>query len=149
MDIILLEKISNLGNLGDQVKVKSGYARNFLIPHGKAVRATTEKIAEFEGRRAELESKEAKDTSEAESRKQAISELALTIMQKAGEGGRLFGSVGTQNIVDAITEAGVEVKKHEVRLPNGVLRNTGDFEIDIQLHSDVIAVLALKIVAEE
>jgi len=147
MDIILLEKIANLGNLGDKVSVRPGYARNFLIPNGKAVTATAEKLAQFEQRRAELEKKAADELAAARARAEAIGKLAVTIAQKAGEEGRLYGSVGTKDIADAVTAAGAEVHKQEVRLPHGPLRAIGDYEITVHLHSDVNATLALKIVA--
>lgn len=148
MEVILLEKISNLGDLGDKVTVKSGYGRNFLVPQGKAVAATAEKIAEFEQRRAELEKAAAEKLAAAQSRSEAISKLEIVIAQKAGDEGKLFGSVGTQNIADAITAAGAEVEKHEIRLPEGVIRNIGEYNIDISLHSDVTVTLPIKIVAE-
>ncbi len=148
MEVILLEKIANLGDLGDKVTIKSGYGRNYLVPQGKAVPATPEKIAEFEKRRAELEQKAAEKLAIAEKRAADISKLDVVIAQKAGEEGKLFGSVGTQNIADAITEAGSKVEKHEVRLPEGVIRHTGEYEITIHLHTDVNAVLLVKIVAE-
>ncbi|RUM53625.1 MAG: 50S ribosomal protein L9 [Methylococcus sp.] len=148
MELILLEKISNLGDLGDQVTVKSGYGRNFLVPTGKAVLATPEKLAEFEGLRAELEAKAGEGLSLAEKRRDSIEELAISITQKAGEEGKLFGSVGTLDIAEAASEAGVPVEKSEIRLSDGTLRHTGDFEIDVQLHTDVVAKLKLSIVAE-
>ncbi len=148
MEIILLEKIANLGNLGDKVTVRPGYGRNFLIPKGKAVRATAEKLAEFEQRRAELEKKAAADLAAAQARAEAIGKLNVTISQKAGEEGRLYGSVGTKDIADAVTAAGVEVHKHEVRLPNGPIRQTGDYAITVHVHADLDATLALKIVGE-
>ncbi len=148
MEVILLEKIANLGNLGDKVTVKSGYGRNFLVPQGKAVAATAEKIAEFEQRRAELEKAAAEKLAAAQSRSEAISKFEIVITQKAGDEGKLFGSVGTQNIADAITAAGAKVEKHEVRLPEGVIRNIGEYNIDINLHSDVTVTLPVKIVAE-
>ena len=148
MELILLEKISNLGDLGDQVTVKSGYGRNFLVPTGKAVLATPEKLAEFEQRRAELEAKAGEGLSLAEKRRDSIEELAISITQKAGEEGKLFGSVGTLDIAEAACEAGVPMEKSEIRLSDGTLRHTGDFEIDVQLHTDVVAKLKLSIVAE-
>lgn len=148
MELILLQKISNLGDLGDQVTVKSGYGRNFLVPTGKAVLATPEKLAEFEGLRAELEAKAGEGLSLAEKRRDSIEELAISITQKAGEEGKLFGSVGTLDIAEAASEAGVPVEKSEIRLSDGTLRHTGDFEIDVQLHTDVVAKLKLSIVAE-
>lgn len=148
MEIILLEKIANLGGLGDKVNVKSGYGRNFLIPQGKAAIATAEKLAEFEQRRVGLEKKAAEILAAAETRAAKIEALTVTITQKAGEEGKLFGSVGTQDIADAITEAGVAVEKQEVRLPDGVLRHTGEFEIDLHFHTDAIASVKLHIEAE-
>ncbi|QSA97258.1 50S ribosomal protein L9 [Methylococcus sp. EFPC2] len=147
MDIILLEKIANLGNLGDKVSVRPGYARNFLIPKGKAVTATAEKLAAFEQRRAELEKKAADELAAAQARADAIGKLTVTIAQKAGDEGRLYGSVGTKDIAEAAAAAGAKVEKHEVRLPQGALRNLGDYEITLHLHTDVNATLALKIVA--
>ena len=146
MEIILLEKIANLGNLGEKVTVKPGYGRNYLIPQGKAVAATAEKLSEFEHRRAELEKKEAEALAAAQARAEAIANVTITIAQKAGDEGRLYGSVGTKDIADAATAAGVPVEKNEVRLPAGPIRHTGDFEIGIQLHGDVLAKLALKVV---
>jgi large subunit ribosomal protein L9 len=146
MEIILLEKIANLGNLGDKVTVKPGYGRNYLIPQGKAAVATAGKLAEFEIRRAELEKKAAADIAAAEARAQAIANLTVTIAQKAGEEGRLYGSIGTKDIADAATAAGVTVQKNEVRLPMGPIRHTGDFEISVQLHGNVIATLKLAVI---
>ena len=149
MEVILLEKIANLGNLGDKVTVKAGYGRNYLVPHGKAVAATAEKIAEFEQRRAELEKAAAGDLAKAQVRSEAIGQLSVSIARKAGEGGKLFGSVGTQDIAEAVTAAGVEVKRQEIRLPEGPLRHVDEYQIKIQFHSDVVATLALSVVEEE
>lgn len=148
MEVILLEKIANLGNLGDKVVIKSGYGRNYLIPYGKAVAATATKIAEFEARRAELEKAAAEKLSAAQSRANALSKLQVVITHKAGDEGKLFGSVGTQNIADAITEAGVLVEKHEIRLPQGVIRQIGEYQIDIVCHTDVVVKMPIKIAAE-
>jgi large subunit ribosomal protein L9 len=148
MEVILLEKIGKLGSLGDRVSIKSGYARNYLIPQGKAVIATKAKIAEFEQRRAELEKIEAEKLAVEQARAEKISGLDISITQKAGEEGRLFGSVGTQDIADAVTAAGVEVFKHEIRLPDGVIRTVGDYTLDISLHSDVVISIEVKVVAE-
>ena len=148
MDLILLEKISNLGNLGDKVTVKPGYGRNFLVPQGKAVPATAEKLAEFEQRRGDPERKAAGELGAAQVRAEAFAQLAVTIAQKAGEEGRLYGSVGTKDIADAATAAGLELLKAEVRLPTGPLRHTGDYEVALQLHGDVVGKLALHIVPE-
>ncbi|RQW61066.1 50S ribosomal protein L9 [Vibrio viridaestus] len=149
MQVILLDKIGNLGGLGDTVSVKSGYARNFLIPQGKAVMATKTNVEMFESRRAELEAKVAEELSAAQDRADKVSALeAVVIASKAGDEGKLFGSIGTRDIADAITAAGVEVKKSEVRLPEGALRTTGEFEISIQLHSEVFADVKVQVVAE-
>jgi len=148
MEIILLEKIPNLGGLGDKVSVKPGYGRNFLIPQGKAVVASAEKIEQFEQRRAELEKKAADTLAAAESRSATISALKVTITHKAGDEGRLYGSIGTRDIAEAVTAAGVAVEKSEVRLPMGPIRHIGDYEIGIQLHGDVVAILPLTVAAE-
>ncbi len=148
MEVILLEKIANLGNLGDKVVIKSGYGRNYLIPYGKAVAATANKIAEFEARRAELEKAAAEKLSSAQTRANALGKLQVVITHKAGDEGKLFGSVGTQNIADAITEAGVSVEKHEIRLPQGVIRQIGEYQIDIHCHTDVVVKMPIKIAAE-
>ena len=148
MNVILLERVQNLGNLGDQVSVKAGYGRNFLIPQGKAVSATKENVAKFEERRAELEKAAAEKLAAAEARKAALDVLEITIAQQAGDEGKLFGSVGTHDIADAISAAGCEVTRAEVRLPEGALRHVGDYEIDIDLHSDVTATVKLSVVAE-
>ena len=149
MQIILLDKVANLGGLGDNVAVKSGYARNFLFPQGKAVPATKANIEKFEARRAELEAKLAADLAAANDRAAKIAALGeVTIASKAGDEGKLFGSVGTRDIADAITEAGVKVSKAEVKLPNGTLRETGEFDIDLQLHAEVIATVKVVVIAE-
>jgi len=148
MEIILLEKVVNLGNLGDKVTVSPGYGRNFLIPTGKAVRATADKLAEFEQRRAELEKRAADELATAQTRANALAKLNVTITQKAGEEGRLYGSVGPKDIADAVTAAGVELHKNEVRLPAGPIRHVGDYEIKLHLHQDLDGVLALKIAGE-
>lgn len=148
MEVILLEKTANLGNLGDKVTIKAGYGRNYLIPQGKAVPATPKKIREFEERRAELEKQAAEKLAAATARGEAISKLNVSIAHKTGDEGRLFGSVGTQNIADAISAAGIKVEKHEVRLPNGVIRNIGSYDIAINLHTDVVISLPVKVVAE-
>lgn len=150
MQVILLDKIGKLGALGETVSVKSGYARNFLIPQGKAVMATKANVEMFQARRAELEAKAAEQLSAAEARAEKINALeAVVITSKAGDEGKLFGSIGTRDIADAITAAGVEVVKSEVRLPEGALRNTGEFEISVQLHSEVFATVKLQVVAAE
>ncbi|MDT4331767.1 50S ribosomal protein L9 [Methylomonas sp. MED-D] len=148
MEVILLEKTANLGNLGDKVSIKAGYGRNYLIPQGKAVLATPAKIKEFEERRAELEKQAADKLAAATARGEALSKLSIVIAHKTGDEGRLFGSVGTHNIADAVTAAGVKVEKHEVRLPNGVIRNIGEYGIAFNLHADVVVTLPIKVVAE-
>ncbi len=148
MQIILLERVANLGNLGEVVKVRSGFGRNFLIPQGKAKPATKENIAEVEKRRAELEAAAAAANAAAQVRADQLNGLAVTLAAKAGEGGKLFGSIGTRDIAEAIAKAGVEVQKSEVLLPNGVLRNTGEYDIVVRVHSDIEATVKLAIVAE-
>lgn len=148
MEVILLEKVGKLGGLGDKVQVNSGYGRNYLLPFGKAVAATEANVAEFEARRADLEKAAAESLAAAQSRGEKVSALAVTITSKAGDEGKLFGSIGTRDIADAITAAGVEVSKSEVRLPNGVLREVGEYDIDVQLHSEVTATIKLTVAAE-
>ena len=148
MEVILLEKVANLGDLGDKVAIKAGYGRNYLVPQGKAVAATADKIKEFEARRAELEKVAAEKLSAANARASALGKLEIVISHKAGDEGKLFGSVGTQNIADAITEAGAKVEKHEVRMPEGVIRQIGTYDIDINLHSDVVVTMPISIAAE-
>jgi large subunit ribosomal protein L9 len=149
MDVILLEKIGKLGGLGDRVSVKPGYGRNFLIPQGKAVPATASNLAEFEGRRDELENTAATAVAAAQARGALLAELgAMTIAANAGEEGKLFGSVGTRDIADAVTAAGVEISKSEVRLPDGPLRELGEFEVKIHLHSEVDGTVTVAIVQE-
>lgn len=148
MNVILLEKVHNLGDLGEKVNVKAGYGRNFLIPQGKAVTATVDNIAKFEARRAELEKAAAEKVAASEARKASLDGMSVTIAQKAGEEGKLFGSVGNHDISEALTAAGVEVFKSEVRLPEGPLRELGEYDIDIDLHGDVVATIKLNVVAE-
>jgi large subunit ribosomal protein L9 len=148
MQVILLEKVGKLGGLGDQVNVKSGYGRNFLFPQGKAVPATAANVEAFEARRAELEAAAAEKLGGAEARAEKINAVAITIETNAGDEGKLFGSIGAREIADAITAAGVEVVKSEIRLPNGPVREVGEFDITIQVHSDINAVVKLTVVAE-
>jgi len=148
MEIILLQKVDNLGDLGDKVQVKSGYGRNYLITTGRAVPATTTNLAEFEARRAELEKAAKGKLAVAEGRKGQLEGLAISISCKAGDEGRLFGSVGAIDIAKAVGEAGGELAKQEVRLPNGPLRVAGEYEVDLHLHSGVDATLKLSIVGE-
>ncbi len=148
MDIILLQKIDNLGDLGDTVSVKSGYGRNFLIPSGRAVAATKENLQTFEVRRAELQKDAAEKLAAAERRKEVLDGMAISIACKAGDEGRLFGSVGTADIARAVNDAGVDLAKKEVVLPNGAFRIAGEYEVDVHLHADVNATLKLSIIPE-
>lgn len=147
MEVILLEKIANLGNLGDKVNVKSGYGRNYLLPQGKATPATAENVAAFEARRAELEKLAADKKASAEARAAQLGELEVTVTAVAGDEGKLFGSIGTADIADALTGAGVDVHKSEVRLPNGTIRLVGEYDIAVHLHTDVEATVRLVVVA--
>jgi large subunit ribosomal protein L9 len=149
MEVILLEKIANLGAMGDKVNVKPGYGRNFLIPQGKAAAATAENIAEYEARRAELEKAAAEALAAAEARRDQLVDKVITIASMAGEEGKLFGSVGTADIAHALTEAGVAVERNDVRLPEGAFRAVGEYDVQIQLHTDVDATIKLLIEAEK
>ena len=148
MQVILLDKIARLGGLGDTVEVKSGFARNYLIPQGKAVMATKANVEMFEARRAELEAKLAEVLAAAQARAAQLEALeAVVIESKSGDEGKLFGSIGTRDVSDAITAAGVAVAKSEVRMPEGVLRYTGEYEIAVQLHADVKTAVKINVVA--
>jgi large subunit ribosomal protein L9 len=150
MQIILMEKVANLGNLGDVVKVKDGFARNFLIPHGKAKRATEANLKEFEGRRAELEKKANEHLTDAQERSAKLEGVKIEIAQKAGPDGRLFGSVTNTDIAESLTKTtGVAVKKAEVRMPQGPLKHIGEFPIVVALHHDVLANITVQVVAEQ
>ena len=149
MEVILLEKIDRLGGLGDRVNVKSGYARNYLLPKGVAKLATAKNIAEIEARRADLEKQASANMKVSEDRRDKINELSISITAKSATEGKLFGSIGNTDIADAVTAAGVEVEKREVRLPDGPIRVAGDYEITLHLHADVNATLKLTIVGEE
>lgn len=148
MEVLLLEKVQNLGNLGDLVSVRPGFGRNYLIPRGKAVPATKENREKFEARRAELEKALADAIAQAQARQQQIDGLVITIGRRAGDEGKLFGSIGTQDIVDAANEVNVVIKKNEVRMPMGPIRQSGDHEVDIHLHPDVNAKIVVRVVAE-
>lgn len=148
MEVILLDKVGKLGNVGDRVEVKAGFGRNFLLPTGKAIAATQANIAEFEAKRAELEAAAAAKVSTAEARAAKLEDLSVTIAANAGDEGKLFGSIGTRDIAEAITAAGVEVAKAEVKLPEGALREVGEYEVDVQLHADVISTVKVVIEAE-
>ena len=147
MQIILLEKIGGLGNLGDIVTVKNGYARNFLIPQGKAKRATEANKAEFEARRAELEARQAEILADALARKEKLDGQVITVAQKAGVDGRLFGSVTNADIASAIVATGIKAEKANVRLPEGPFKAFGEYEVEIALHSDAVAKVTVAVVA--
>ena len=148
MQVILMEKVANLGNLGDVVKVKDGYARNFLIPHGKAKRATDENLKAFEARRAELEKVQAAALAQARERGAKLDGQALKIAQKAGVDGRLFGSVTNYDIVDALKAQGHEVERSQVRMPTGPLKQVGEYPIQIALHTDVVVTITVAVIGE-
>ncbi len=148
MEIILLEKIENLGAMGDKVNVKPGYGRNYLIPKGKAAPATAENIAEFETRRAELEKASAETMQAAEARRDQLEGKHITIVAKAGDEGKLFGSIGTADIASSISESGVTIERNEVRLPEGAFRLLGEYDVELHLHADVNVTVKLTIEAE-
>ena len=149
MEVILLTKVDNLGDLGDKVKVKPGYARNYLVPSGKAKFATAENLAEFEARRAELEKIAAEALAQAEARKAELEGTKITITARSAGEGKLFGSVGTVDIANAMQEAGRAIEKKEIRLPSGAFRHAGEYQIDIHLHTDVNVTIDLEIIGEE
>jgi large subunit ribosomal protein L9 len=148
MDIILLEKVRNLGNLGDKVKVRAGYGRNYLIPNGKAVIANEKNKAQFEARRAELEMHQADELAKAKARGEKMAGATVQIVAKAGEEGKLFGSIGTADIAEAMTRAGFPLERSEIHLPTGPLKHIGDFEIPVSLHSEVNFKIIVSVVAE-
>jgi len=148
MKVILLEKIGRKGRLGDQVIVKKGFARNYLLPQGKAVPANAANLVKFEERRAELEKKAASAVAAGEARRDAVEAIIMTVAMKAGDEGKLFGSVGAQDIVDGAAAAGVEIQRSEVRLPEGPIRNVGEYEIAVHVHEDIDAQLKIFVVAE-
>jgi len=149
MQVILMEKVANLGSLGDVVKVKDGFARNFLIPQGKAKRATPENIKHFEGRRAELEKAQNELLAKAKERSEKLESLKVQITQKAGVDGRLFGSVTNYDIVEALEKQGHEVERSQVRMPQGPLKQVGEFPIEIALHTDVTATITVVVIGEQ
>ncbi|HLB85804.1 MAG TPA: 50S ribosomal protein L9 [Steroidobacteraceae bacterium] len=149
MEVILLQKIANLGDIGDRVKVKPGFGRNFLLPGGKATLATPENIAKFESRRAELEAKAASDLTSAKTRAAALEGFKLSLTAKAGNEGKLFGSIGTADIAEACQKAGHAIERAEVRLPGGPIRTVGEHVISLHLHSDIDIPVPLTVVAEE
>ena len=149
MEVILLQKVANLGNIGDRVKVRSGFGRNFLLPQGKATLATVDNVARFEARRAELEKVAREQLQSAEERAAAMRDFKLTITAKAGTEGKLFGSIGTSDIAEACTQAGFKVERSEVRLPAGALRTVGEHMVSLHLHADIDVPVTVSIVAEE
>ncbi len=148
MQVILLEKVHNLGNLGEQVKVKAGYGRNYLMPQRKAVPATADNIAKFEARRAELEKAAAVNLAQAQSRADKFAELVIEIKVKAGDEGKLYGSIGNRDLAEAISKQGHDVAKSEILLPQGPIRNIGEHEIFVQLHSDIRVPVKVQVVPE-
>ncbi len=149
MQVILLQRIVNLGTLGETVNVKAGYGRNYLVPQGKALPATAINIEKFEARRAELEKVEAAELATAQTRADALKDVNVIIRAKSGDEGKLFGSIGTRDISDALTKSGLEVDRAEVKLPEGALRQVGEYNVDIQLHHDVTTSILVTILAEE
>ncbi len=149
MEVILFEKIDRLGGIGDLVNVKSGYARNFLLPQGKAKVASDANKAEIESRRAEFEKLAAETLASAEKRRDQIEAITISITAKSGTEGKLFGSIGNSDIATALTEAGAEVLKRDVRLPDGPIRQAGEYEITLHLHTDVDAIAKVTIIGEE
>ncbi|MDA0236884.1 MAG: 50S ribosomal protein L9 [Proteobacteria bacterium] len=149
MEIILLEQVVNLGRLGDLVTVKEGYARNYLIPKGKAQRATKENLAEFEKKRAELEAQQAQILSNAQAKYEKVNGASIQIAQKAGVDGRLFGSVTHYDIADALNAQGLEINKNQIQMPTGPLKQIGEFGISVSLHADVVATIAVTVTPEQ
>jgi large subunit ribosomal protein L9 len=148
MNVILMERVSNLGDLGEEVVVKNGHARNFLLPQGKAVRATEENREVFEAKRSELEASAVERLSEAEQRAHRLEDCSVTIAARTGEEGKLYGSVGTAEIAQALSDMGIEVRKREVIMSEGAIRSTGEYEVDIHLHADVTRSINVAVVAE-
>lgn len=148
MEVILLEKVENLGSLGDRVTVRAGYGRNFLIPQGKATEANAENLERFEARRAELEHAAAEALTGAEERSEQLRDLVVTLAARAGGEGRLFGSVGPAEIAGAVSAAGIELRKQEVRMHEGPIRTVGEYEVEIKLHSDVSTSIHVHVIAE-
>lgn len=149
MDVILLEKIDNLGDIGEQVRVKAGFGRNYLLPQGKAALATPDNVARFEAQRAEIEKRAAGELGEAQERAGKLAGLELRLTARAGEEGKLFGSIGTVDIAEACTAAGVPVERSEVRLPHGPIRMTGEHDVELHLHTDVNVPLTITVAGEE
>lgn len=149
MQVILLQRIVNLGKLGETVNVKAGYGRNFLIPQGKALPATEANIAKFEARRAELEAQEAKELDNANKRASELTDVNVIMRAKSGDEGKLFGSIGARDIADALTKSGLEVDRSEVKMPDGAFRQIGEYTVSIQLHHDVSANILVTILSED
>lgn len=149
MEIILLQKVANLGNIGDRVKVKSGYGRNFLLPQGKATLATAENVAKFESRRAEIEKAAKEELDAAQARAAKFEGFKLTLSAKAGGEGKLFGSIGTTDIAEAVRKAGHVIERAEVRLPNGPIRLAGEHVVQLHLHTDLTIDLPVTVIGEE
>lgn len=149
MQVILLQRIVNLGKLGETVDVKPGYGRNFLIPQGKALPATAANVEKFEARRAELEAQEAEELAAAQKRADALKDVNVIMRAKSGDEGKLFGSIGTRDIAEALTKSGLEVDRSEVKLPEGAFRQVGEFNVDIQLHHDVTTTILVTILSED
>ncbi|MGP9665021.1 50S ribosomal protein L9 [Halomonas sp. AOP22-C1-8] len=148
MEVILLDNIGKLGGLGDKVTVKPGYGRNYLVPYGLAVPATKENVDAFQAQRAELEAQAAERKAEAQARAEQLNDIELSLVSKAGDEGKLFGSIGPRDLADAISSAGIDVAKSEVRMPQGPIRQTGEYDIDLHLHAEVDAVVRVVVVAE-
>ncbi|KXS39786.1 50S ribosomal protein L9 [Modicisalibacter tunisiensis] len=148
MEVILLDKIGKLGALGDKVTVKPGYGRNYLVPYGLAVPATKDNVAAFEAQRAELEAQAVERQREAEERAEQLNDIELSLVAKAGDEGKLFGSIGPRDLADALTQAGLDVAKSEVRMPEGPIRATGEYDVQLHLHAEVDATVRIVVVAE-
>ncbi|ALM51593.1 50S ribosomal protein L9 [Halomonas huangheensis] len=148
MEVILLDNIGKLGGLGDQVTVKPGYGRNYLVPYGLAVPATKDNVAAFEAQRAELEAQAAERKATAEARAEQLNDIELSLVAKAGDEGKLFGSIGPRDLAEAVSSAGIEVAKSEVRMPEGPIRQTGEYDIVLHLHAEVDATIRVVVVAE-
>ena len=148
MEVILLDNIGKLGYLGDKVTVKPGYGRNYLVPYGLAVPATKDNVEAFEAQRAELEAQAAERKSEAEARAEQLNDIELSLVAKAGDEGKLFGSIGPRDLADALAQAGIDVAKSEVRMPEGPIRATGEYDIQLHLHAEVDATIRIVVVAE-
>lgn len=148
MEVILLDNIGKLGGLGDKVTVKPGYGRNYLVPYGLAVPATKDNVEAFDAQRAELEAQAAERKAEAEARAAQLSEIELSLVSKAGDEGKLFGSIGPRDLAEAIASAGIDIAKSEVRMPEGPIRQTGEYDIALQLHAEVSATVRVVVVAE-